>query len=276
MNYQTKLNEIFKQEIKLEKLNKGLTNDIYLTKVDGIKYVIRIVKDDIDHILDSSYERKVLDIVSKYQLDVKEYYYDINTRLRITYYVDVLEYYQTNDSDKIKRVAKLLKRLHSISPTITNVFDPVKMFEKYYKQIKKPLYDTNKYLDLINKINTINNPKVLCHNDLVSGNLLFSNDLDYLIDYEFAALNDPLFDIMSFFTENDIYDSNLRNEFYQEYFEILDSKTLNELKIYESFHNLLWLTWANLMYELRNDNVYLDIAKNKFYYLEKYYKANQT
>lgn len=42
---------------------------------------------------------------------------------------------------------------------------------------------------------------VLCHNDLNSGNLVFLNQKLYLIDFEYAMLNDKFFDIASFASE---------------------------------------------------------------------------
>ena len=35
----------------------------------------------------------------------------------------------------------------------------------------------------------------------VDGNILFTKENVYLIDYEYAADNDPLFDVMSFLSE---------------------------------------------------------------------------
>jgi thiamine kinase-like enzyme len=42
---------------------------------------------------------------------------------------------------------------------------------------------------------------VLCHNDLNCGNLIFLNRKLYLIDFEYAMLNDKFFDIASFASE---------------------------------------------------------------------------
>ena len=42
---------------------------------------------------------------------------------------------------------------------------------------------------------------VLCHNDLVINNLLFKKKRLILNDYEFACLNDYLFDVASFISE---------------------------------------------------------------------------
>ena len=103
----------------------------------------------------------------------------------------------------------------------------------------------------------------LCHNDWVAGNIGFTQHRDYLLDYEYAGDNDPLFDVMSFITENKI--SVLDREiFYSAYFDHpLSTDERSYLKAYEDFHNLLWYTWAMMMFESRQDQVYLMIAQDK-------------
>lgn len=115
------------------------------------------------------------------------------------------------------------------------------------------------------EIADLNQHQVLCHNDLVSGNLLFSKERLYLIDYEYAAMNDPLFDVISFLSENQIFDKELRQRFYLAYFNTQpDGLLLNQLKEWEIFEDVLWCTWAMMMAESRHEQVYLDIAEDKY------------
>ena len=87
---------------------------------------------------------------------------------------------------------------------------------------------------------------------------------DYLIDYEYAGDNDPFFDVMSFVTENDLTQDEI-DRFIQAYFQRLPTEDeKKDLFNYQQFHNLLWCTWACMMFEARHDEVYLDIAKQKF------------
>ena len=266
MKYQELINTIFKQETIINKIDKGLTNDIYITNVNNIKYIIRIPKDDIDNIININHEKEVLKLIRNTNLDVKEYYYNPNNRIRITYYIDnAIEYKDNNNINKIIVVAKLLKELHSIDVSNLNVyFNPIDMYIKYTNNINKYLYNIDKYLFIIDIIKSFKFNYVLCHNDLVSGNLLFSKDKDYLIDYEYAGLNDPLFDVMSFLTENEITNEYERNLFYKEYFNDLTEDLKYKLNCYECFTNLLWYTWANMMYDTRNDDTYKLIAKDKY------------
>ena len=240
-----------------KKTNLGLTNDIYIRNYNNFKLVIRKVAKDIDEYLDNNYEKQILDIIKPYNLDVKLLSYDLKTKTKITYYIN--NYYLLDNcpyKDKYIRVAKILKQLHSIKPNIEHYFDPIKLINKYYNSCQKLIYNVDEYLYIINDIKDIYNPSCLCHNDIVNGNILFTKYKDYLIDYEFSAINDPLFDIMSFFTENNIYDQNIKEQFYKEYFnEIPPKEILDKLYKYQNFHNLLWYFWANMMYYNRNESV---------------------
>ena len=74
------------------------------------------------------------------------------------------------------------------------------MLEKESKQFIEDLNLLKKEVKLILK----DLPKfnfVLCHNDLVINNLLFKKKSLILNDYEFACLNDYLFDVASFISE---------------------------------------------------------------------------
>ncbi len=271
MKYQEYIEKIFNRKVVLSKLNKGLTNDIYTTVVDGIKYAIRIPKDDSELIINIEHEKDILKYTNNLDIDVQEYYFDEKTRVRITYFVEVDEFQDYDDDNKYRKVAKMLKKLHSMENNVKHVFDPIKTFYKYHSNIKNMLFDIDEYMIIIDKVQSIDFNPCVCHNDLVSGNLLFAKDKEYLIDYEYAGLNDPLFDVMSFFTENDIYDDHKRKLFYDEYFDNLDENTIENLKIYEGFHNLLWLCWANMMYELRKESIYYEIALNKYSNLVKFF-----
>ncbi len=68
----------------------------------------------------------------------------------------------------------------------------------------------------------------------------YSQDKTYLIDYEYAANNDPLFDVMSFLSENQINDPALRERFYAVYFNEMNDTVRKQLDIWENFQNLLW------------------------------------
>jgi thiamine kinase-like enzyme len=247
-----------------EKLNKGLTNDNYLITVDHQRFVLRVPKSDANQIVNFTHEAKALELIKELQLDVITLFYDPNTGVKMTRYVDDLKTYNEYDhEDKLIRVAYLMRKLHSIKKTIGYDFDPLERYLQYRSYVKKPLIEDERAKKILDQIKSLPYQATLCHNDWVAGNIGFTQHKDYLLDYEYAGDNDPLFDVMSFITENNISLSD-REIFYNAYFDHpLTTLERSTLKAYEDFHNLLWCTWAMMMVESRNDQVYLDIAYDK-------------
>ena len=247
-------------------LPKGLTNKNTLIHIEGAWYVLREPYPDAAKIVDVNHEAKALEMIASLQLDVPCLYFDPKTGIKITKYIDELTTFnECEDEDKIERVAILMRRLHALNKTSGFNFDPIARFKQYTSHVKEPIYNVSFALGVLDELLNLPQHLTLCHNDWVPGNIGFSDKRDYLIDYEYAGDNDPLFDVMSFLTENNIEDECDRKRFYLEYFgKVPDKHTLHALSIYEKFHNLLWCTWAMMMAESRGDEIYRMIAKDKY------------
>lgn len=264
MNINKYLKEKFNENIHLELTDKGLTNNIYYARINDKDCMVRVPKDDIESIINIDNEKKVLELIKTTDLDVKELYYFEDSRVRITEYVESKEFAEVKSEENIVKVAELLKKFHNHKFMIGSEFNPVSMFNQYYSNIKKHIYNIEDYLYICDDVSKIGNEHILCHNDLVSGNILFTENRTYLIDYEYAADNDPLFDLTSFTTENNLSDEEA-HIFYKSYYNNdIDSKTEQEIICFERFQNLLWLAWANMMYDNRNEEIYREIADIKY------------
>ena len=75
-----------------------------------------------------------------------------------------------------------------------------------------------------------------------------------------------------FIDKDDKTNDDKNNEIKEQENNTVTNSVSKALNIYESFHNLLWFYWANMMYEQRNDHIYKEIALNKYNNLVKYCK----
>ena len=263
MNLSLYLEQLYHKKFNLIRTNKGLSNDIYIATSDNTKWAVRVVKKDLDSIV-SKDEKQILELIKTTNLDVPEIYYNENNRLRITEWIETKEFKDYLNPDRYTKATGLIKKLHQFQFKIDKEFNVYKMYCTFKSNIKKPLMNYQKYEYLFNAYNNLNEPKILCHNDLVSGNILFSKDREYLIDYEYAGMNYALFDLMSFITENNIDNQNIRQQIYLQYFEKKPSQELmTKLTLTENVQNLLWASWANMLYDSRHEKVYLEIFKDK-------------
>lgn len=252
-------------EFELVETDKGLTNKNYLLTMNQQRYMVRVPYEDAHHIVERSHEGMAMELIKGHDFDCETFYYDEHSGIKISYYLsEVSEYQECTDPQKIEKVAHLLKRFHALDLQSPESFKPYERYLKYKSNVKYPLYDLSQYEAQMQETCDLNVHQCLCHNDLVSGNLLFDQTKTYLIDYEYAANNDPLFDVISFLSENDIFDSSLRARFYQIYFDELTDAIKKRLLDWEIFQDVLWCTWAMMMVESRQESIYHKIAKSKY------------
>lgn len=241
-------------------LEKGISNQNYLLTVDQKKYVLRAPKPGHEHLqVQFDMEKQVLEHVQA--LDVKTVIFDVQHGIKVTEYVpDCKEFHESKDPYKYEKAAKLLKSLHEQTIWVPHHFEPFKKLMHYKKQTLSPIVhfeQERKTLELARKLYC---PQTLCHNDVVQGNILFTSQREYLIDWEYAAMNDWRFDIASFFSENQITDSKNRLQFYKAYAAEINDL---EIRLFEALEDILWGYWANLLYEKRKEPIYKQIALEK-------------
>lgn len=245
----------------------GLTNDNYIVNYEGDKYVVRIPKQYNSHRFDYALESRIIEMIKPLDIDISPVYYDESTGIKITPYVAGAKQF---DLENVHRVPKLLRTLHDANLKSGKRYDIRKEFRDYYDAINDKLFDLDPFVDYIDDTWTLSDNWRVCHNDVVPGNLLFTQERAYLIDYEYACDNDPIFDLMSFITENNINDKSIRDSIYDRYFNRqIDMNMILKLHTFECALNVLWCAWAMLMYENEPLPVFKNIAITKYLNLLK-------
>lgn len=259
---ETILNEPIQQIIDT---HKGLTNYNYRVKTKNFDVIVRIPPSDSSNIVYRKHEELAHKLIDQTHLDIETIFYDPISGMKITTFIPELKTFdEYHGSDRIQRTAALMRDLHQINQCIGVLFNPIERYQKYRSFVNKPRISDDIADKIISGITHINHSLTLCHNDWVQGNICFTPNKDYLIDYEYAGDNDPYFDVMSFITENDLTQAEI-DEFVLCYFGRIPTQSENEMLFnYQQFHNLLWCTWACMMYESRSEEIYKQIADDKY------------
>jgi len=253
-NIKQTFEKITKLKVKSAKLLPvGLTNDDYLITTLGNKdFILRIPKAENYKLFNYSNEDKIIKLVSKTGLDVETYYFDKVSGIKITNYIPHLDSYsksKLSNQVKLKLVANGISTIHKLKLKPTIIFNPFERLTKYKKLASKKLFSDEQ--DIIDSCynDYLNTKHVLSHNDLVDGNLLLSDKRLYIIDYEYAGYNHPLFDAASFLSENNIENKKDITTFLKAYLKSDYSiNKYDQLMRWYRFNDLLWSYWAFMMF----------------------------
>lgn len=260
-----KLEKILNEKVySIEETSYGVTNKNYIVTTENNKYFYRTSKDSTK-IVNKDNEKEALQLLLDEPYFLKPVYFN-NDNLITEFQQHPKTFISQRSLSNIVRIGKLLKEFHSKKFEAENTFDPINQFNNYYKQIDEKPHVLDEFMYIIEQFKHVYKADRLCHNDLVEGNFLFSKDSLYLIDFEYAGYNDYYFDIASFISENDLnYEETIT--FLKAYFT--DEKcNYEKLDIFLHFCDLLWYTWATLLYEKRNEEIYNEIAQEKLYRLK--------
>jgi thiamine kinase-like enzyme len=202
--------ELAGRELTLTALTGGITNRNFLVTVDGStsRYVIRLAGNDT-HLLGISREVEHAATVAAAGVGVGP---EVTAFIRPEGYLVTRFIEGTPVSDEavhlpatIERVASSLRRIHD-GPAIPGLFVPLRIVEAYRALAFArgvtipPEYELAAAIGRRIELAFLSNPVELrpCHNDLLTSNFIDDGERIRIIDWEYAGMGDPFFDLGNF------------------------------------------------------------------------------
>jgi len=116
------------------------------------------------------------------------------------------------DPGNLSRIAALLRRVHALEiPAPTRTINPAQWIEIYTAALSKralPAVDPQLYAAAAAHAADLErfapSPRVVCHSDLHALNLIEQSDALILLDWEYAHVADPLWDLAGWSANNDL------------------------------------------------------------------------
>lgn len=266
-----------KQKVKnifLETINKdirtckemtnGFCNENYAI---NDAFVLRLPKENSDETLNYKHEKLVYEKIEKLNISEKIVYFNEDNGVKISKFVhNARQYKETPTNEQIGFVAKTIKKLHNSEIKVPFGYQMFYRLSVYKKELFEDEYINFKYeKSIIKEVQKIfaKDKMVLCHNDLVQNNLLFKFNSLVIIDWEYAGMNNPYFDLASFISENNL-NAEQEELFLKKYF----GSKYNQLKkrrveTFIKFLDILFYYWALYYYKKRGDQIYKKIANDK-------------
>lgn len=271
------LNEIYNITV----LKKGMTNRSFLFSCKGDKYIMRIPGEGTDQLIDRSEEASVYDRINGKGICDEIMYINPANGYKITKYIEGARVCDPLNVDDVKDCMKKLKQFHDMEFKVDHefhIFEKINFYESLWKDNPSVYQDyeiTKKNVfSLRNYIKKHSFKKCLAHIDAVPDNFLFyqkdGKEELRLIDWEYAAMQDPHVDIAMFIIYA-LYDRKQADELIDIYFEgQCNKETRIKIYCYIAACGLLWSNWCE--YKLQLGVEFGEYSLRQYRYAKDYYR----
>lgn len=235
----------------------GMTNTNYKAAINGKEYFIRIPGKCTETMINRQEEALNAQIGSALKINVDTLYINPDTGIKITLSVPGAETLTSSTvrlPQNLKQIADILHTLHTADIEFNNSFNGLEELKKYeelveevhaefpadYPEVMRSLGELDEILH--EKYGVIMRP---CHNDLVPENFVKSDTGKiFLLDWEYAGMNDPSWDLAAFSCENAFSEKEIERFLTLYYSRKPTAAEMQKVRIFEIYQDILWSVWT--------------------------------
>jgi len=225
------------QPVEVEALGGGITNHNFKVSVGGETLVLRIGGKDTALLgIDREYEHEAALMAAR--LGIGPEVVRFAGGVLVTRFVE-------GDVGRAEpaAVGGLLARLHTAEP-ISSRFDSFRVVETYAATAAEhgvtvpPAYE--RAHELARRIETQREgaPLLTCHNDLLAANFIDDGERVWIVDWEYAGMGDPFFDLANFSVNNGL-DADGERALLAAYGSS-DTRALTLMRFMSDFREAMW------------------------------------
>lgn len=252
-------------------LKKGMTNRSFIFTVNNKRYIMRIPGEGTDKLIDRREEYDVYQRVKKEPYTETILYLNPDNGYKISEFLENTRNSDSNNVQDVKESMNVLRKFHSQNYQVDHTFDIWKQID-FYESLRKTASayrDYEEIKDRVLKLKPFIDDNVtkwsLCHIDANYDNFLIDqNNNVFLIDWEYAGMQDPDLDIAMYaiyagYTKEKI--DQLINIYYE-------NKVSNNLRYkiyaYVAVGGLLWSNWCEYKQSLGLDFGEYSLAQYRY------------
>lgn len=282
------IQEVFvckREDIKnIRPLKKGMTNVSYLFEINNETFMIRTPGHGTEHLISRKQEYEVYQAIAQLNIAEKVVYLSYESGYKITKFFKNANVCDFSKIEDVEKCISVLRAFHDEDVVVGHTFDLFERIKFYGSLYTAPSYpDYKKVRDNVFRLKAyINQLKVeykLTHIDPNPDNFLIIQDENdgqekiRLIDWEYAAMQDPHVDIAMFC----IYVGYNRTQIDRVIDIYFNQRCPRETKIkiyaYISICGLLWSNWCEYKKSLGVE--FGEYALQQYNYAREYYKIVQ-
>lgn len=276
------LNEKVDNITDIHLMKKGMTNRSFYFQCRGKKYIMRIPGEGTDKLINRKEEASVYHAIAGKDLSDRVLYINPENGYKITeFYQDARVCNAYNKLD-VKCCLERLREFHEMKLQVEHEFDLFAQIEFYeslwqgtssmysdYAETKLKVFSLQNYIDEHKEA------YCLTHIDAVPDNFLILNDGSIkLIDWEYAAMQDPHVDI-AMFAIYSLYDKEQVDSLIDTYFNgFCPQETRIKIYCYIAVCGLLWSNWCE--YKEKLGVKFCEYAYRQYQYAKNYFDIVQS
>ena len=239
------------ESVEIRSLKKGMTNRSFQFRCRDKKYIMRIPGEGTDQMINRRQEYEVYEQLKGTELTDPVIYISPENGYKITEFVENARNCDSDNPEDVKICMDLLREFHNMNLKVEHTFDIFEQMEYYeklrgaepsayrdYQDTKVKMYELKQYIDA--------QPKQisLTHIDANCDNFLLTKEKIYLIDWEYAGMQDIHVDI-AMFAIYSMYDREKVDELINLYFQgQVDQKIRIKIYCYIAVCGFLWSNWC--------------------------------
>jgi len=249
-------------EFSFERLG-GLTNRNFKV-VDGEKsYMLRIAGEGTEEYIDRHAEEIAARISADAGVNAEILHFNTSNGVQLTRFIEGA---LTMDAEGFKRpgtagrAALALRDVHRCGDKFSSEFNIFNMMDEYLGILRgKKAWVPDGYETVQREADAVRQAlaaipleTVPCHCDPLAENFLDTGERMYVVDWEYAGNNDPMWDLGDLSVEAD-FGADQDEELLLAYFDgELSPQSIARMILYKAMCDLLWTLWGAL--QLANDN----------------------
>lgn len=252
-------------------LKKGMTNRSFIFTVNNKRYIMRIPGEGTDKLIDRREEYDVYQRVKKEPYTETILYLNPDNGYKISEFLENTRNSDSNNVQDVKESMNVLRKFHSQNYQVDHTFDIWKQID-FYESLRKTASayrDYEEIKDWVLKLKPFIEDNVtkwsLCHIDANYDNFLIDqNNNVFLIDWEYAGMQDPDLDIAMYAIYAG-YTKEKIDQLINIYYENKVSENIRyKIYAYVAVGGLLWSNWCEYKQSLGLDFGEYSLAQYRY------------
>ncbi|MDH3693062.1 MAG: phosphotransferase [Gammaproteobacteria bacterium] len=254
--------DLKQESVSIERLG-GLTNRNYKIDTPKGSFVLRLAGEGTSNYIDRSAEFHNASIASRAGVNAEIVHFNVDDGTMICRYIEssvTMDQEKFCDLDAIRRTGRAFRQLHDCGEKFKGDFELFQQIDQYLGVVKDLGAALPEGYEVVQKdaekvrsaLSAHVLPSAPCHCDPMVENCIDNGEQMYIIDFEYAGNNDPMWDLGDLSVEG-AFNNEQDYEFLAAYFGHEPSGfDVGRMVMYKAMCDLLWTLWGVVQHA--NDN----------------------